>query len=114
MYTIVSDQISEVIGKYRDKINKLENDIVEIEQQEKEESYLRATENQMNKAKKLLEREKNGIDDPKRSWFQTHKERMQEKGTDEWCFFFFGFVEFTWRAHKLLDVQRVLTKVVPI
>ncbi|XP_078339049.1 putative ATP-dependent RNA helicase DDX27 isoform X2 [Crassostrea virginica] len=69
----------EVIGKYRDKINKLENDIVEIEQQEKEESYLRATENQMNKAKKLLEREKNGIDDPKRSWFQTHKERMQEK-----------------------------------
>ena len=76
------DQISEVIGKYRDKINKLENDIVEIEQQEKEESYLRATENQMNKAKKLLEREKNGIDDPKRSWFQTHKERMQEKGTD--------------------------------
>ena len=88
MYTVVFDQISEVIGKYRDKINKLENDIVEIEQQEKEESYLRATENQMNKAKKLLEREKNGIDDPKRSWFQTHKERMQEKGTDAWWFFF--------------------------
>ncbi|XP_052718282.1 probable ATP-dependent RNA helicase DDX27 [Crassostrea angulata] len=69
----------EVISKYRDKISKLEKDLEEIETQEKEESYLRATENQMNKAKKLLEREKNGMDDQKRSWFQTHKERMQEK-----------------------------------
>lgn len=71
---------SEVISKYRDKISKLEKDLEVIETQEKEESYLRATENQMNKAKKLLEREKNGMDDQKRSWFQTHKERMQEKG----------------------------------
>lgn len=71
---------SEVISKYRDKISKSEKDLEVIETQEKEESYLRATENQMNKAKKLLEREKNGMDDQKRSWFQTHKERMQEKG----------------------------------
>lgn len=71
---------SEVTSKYRDKISKLEKDLEVIETQEKEESYLRATENQMNKAKKLLEREKNGMDDQKRSWFQTHKERMQEKG----------------------------------
>ncbi|XP_062582142.1 probable ATP-dependent RNA helicase DDX27 [Saccostrea cucullata] len=69
----------EVISKYRDKIKKLEKDIIEIEQLEKEESFMRATENQMNKAKNLLEK-KNGIDDQKRSWFQTHKERMQEKG----------------------------------
>ncbi|XP_048779309.2 probable ATP-dependent RNA helicase DDX27 [Ostrea edulis] len=69
----------EVISKYRDKINKLEKDIAEIEQQEKEESYLRATENQMNKAKNLLEKDKNGMDDQKRIWFQSHKERMQEK-----------------------------------
>ncbi|XP_061197731.1 probable ATP-dependent RNA helicase DDX27 [Saccostrea echinata] len=68
----------EVISKYRDKIKKLEKDITEIEQQEKEESFMRATENQMNKAKNLLEK-KNGLDDQKRTWFQTHKERMQEK-----------------------------------
>lgn len=76
----VISNFSEVISKYRDKISKLEKDLEEIETQEKEESYLRATENQMNKAKKLLERERNGMDDQKRSWFQTHKERMQEKG----------------------------------
>ena len=70
----------EVITKYRDKISSLENDIKEIEHQEKEEREMRATENQMNKAKRILE-ESGGSEQAKRAWFQTHKERLQERGT---------------------------------
>ena len=70
----------EVITKYRDKISSLEKDIKEIEHQEKEEREMRATENQMNKAKRILE-ESGGSEQAKRAWFQTHKERLQERGT---------------------------------
>ena len=71
--------MAEVITKYRDKISSLEKDIKEIEIQEKEEREMRATENQMNKAKRILE-EKGETEQAKRTWFQTHKERLQEKG----------------------------------
>ena len=70
----------EVITKYRDKISSLEKDIKEKEHQEKEEREMRATENQMNKAKRILE-ESGGSEQAKRAWFQTHKERLQERGT---------------------------------
>ncbi|VDH97567.1 Hypothetical predicted protein [Mytilus galloprovincialis] len=66
----------EVIGKYRDKIAKLELDVKEIEWTEQEEKEMRATENQINKANNLLE---NPGDQHKRDWFQTHKQRMQEQ-----------------------------------
>ncbi|XP_053401705.1 probable ATP-dependent RNA helicase DDX27 [Mercenaria mercenaria] len=70
----------DVISKYRDKISSMEKDIEEIELQEKEERELRATENQMNKAKRILEESKDEMNsDQKRVWFQTHKERMAEK-----------------------------------
>ena len=71
--------IIEVIGKYREKIVSLENDITEIEAQEREEKELRSTENQMNKAARLLE-EKRETEQTKRVWFQTHQQREQEKG----------------------------------
>ncbi|XP_063439028.1 probable ATP-dependent RNA helicase DDX27 isoform X2 [Mytilus trossulus] len=66
----------EVVGKYRDKIAKLELDVKEIEWTEQEEKEMRATENQINKANNLLE---NPGDQHKRDWFQTHKQRMQEQ-----------------------------------
>ncbi|KAK3085997.1 hypothetical protein FSP39_011961 [Pinctada imbricata] len=68
----------EVITKYKNKINSLEKDIKEIEKEEDEERVTRATENQMNKAKRLLEGGKEK-DSMKRTWFQTHKERQMEK-----------------------------------
>ncbi|KAL4234990.1 putative ATP-dependent RNA helicase ddx27 [Mactra antiquata] len=70
----------DVIAKYRDKISNMEKDIEDIELAEKEEKELRATENQMNKAKRLLEQNKDDMtSEQKRTWFQTHKERMEEK-----------------------------------
>ena len=68
-----------MVSKYREKISSLEGDILEIEAQEKEERELRATENQMNKAARLLE-EKRDTEQAKRVWFQTHQQREQEKG----------------------------------
>ncbi|XP_033729241.1 probable ATP-dependent RNA helicase DDX27 [Pecten maximus] len=69
----------EVITKYRDRIGRLEKEVAQIEVQEKEERELRATENHMNKAQNLLNAE--GEAAPKRGWFQTHKDRMDEKET---------------------------------
>ncbi|XP_069112674.1 probable ATP-dependent RNA helicase DDX27 [Argopecten irradians] len=69
----------EVITKYRDRIGRLEKEVAQIEVQEKEERELRATENHMNKAQNLLNKE--GEAAPKRGWFQTHKDRMEEKET---------------------------------
>ncbi|OWF35195.1 ATP-dependent RNA helicase DDX27 [Mizuhopecten yessoensis] len=69
----------EVITKYRDRIGRLEKEVAKIEEQEKEERELRATENHMNKAQNLINAE--GEAAPKRGWFQTHKERKDEKET---------------------------------
>ncbi|XP_060074187.1 probable ATP-dependent RNA helicase DDX27 [Ylistrum balloti] len=69
----------EVITKYRDRISRMEKEVAQIEVQEKEERELRATENHMNKAQNLLNA--GGEVAPKRGWFQTHKDRMQEKET---------------------------------
>lgn len=48
-----------------------------IRQEEKTESQLASMENQVNRAEKLV---KNGVDaGPKRVWFQTHAQRLEEK-----------------------------------
>ena len=73
---------TEVIMKYRDKIVKLEKDVREIEQTEQEEKEMRATENQINKANNILENQPSNL---KRDWFQSHKERMKEKGINYKC-----------------------------
>ena len=65
---------ADVIMKYKNRISKLEKDIKLIEQQEK---VLRATENQMNKAQRLLQQKEEDMADRKRSWFQTHAERKE-------------------------------------
>lgn len=64
-----------VIVKYREKVKSFEEDIKEILEQEDEEREIRATENKMNKAQKILD----GNQEAKRSWFQTHREREEEK-----------------------------------
>lgn len=66
-----------MVNRYRDRILEMEEDIKTIQMEEKEEREMRAVENQANKAQRLLE---NGDDDPKRGWFQTHRQRMEEKG----------------------------------
>ncbi|GFN79288.1 ATP-dependent RNA helicase drs1 [Plakobranchus ocellatus] len=72
---------TDVIGKYRDKISSVEDDIKSIMIEEKEESHLRSMENKMNKAENMLK----PVDDDehaserKRGWFQSRKERKAER-----------------------------------
>ncbi|KAH3772588.1 hypothetical protein DPMN_173929, partial [Dreissena polymorpha] len=68
----------DVIAKYRERITGFEDDIKEIEAQEATERELRASENQINKGRRVLEQGQASLDS-KRTWFQSHKERMQEK-----------------------------------
>ncbi len=75
-----------MIKKYRQRIQRLEADVAAIEEQEEEEKALRATENQVNKAERLLrEKEETAMADRKRTWFQTHAERKQAIGTSHLC-----------------------------
>lgn len=65
----------DIIEKYRIKLSNLEPQIQQIVQEEYEERLLSKAENQANRAQKLLEGEKV----EKRSWFQTKKQRKEEK-----------------------------------
>lgn len=66
---------ADIIEKYRQKLEKLEPQIAQILQEEYEERLLSKAENQANRAQKLLQ----GEQSEKRSWFQTKKERNEEK-----------------------------------
>lgn len=71
---------TEVTVRYRERIQKLDKDISLIEQEEIEEKTLRAAEIQVNKAQNQVEKKAEELGRPGRTWFQTHKERVQEKG----------------------------------
>jgi ATP-dependent RNA helicase DDX27 len=68
----------EIIEKYRKKLLALEEEIVKVYDEEKAEKMLAQTENQLNKTEKKLKTDKND-DKQSRQWFQTHKQRMEEK-----------------------------------
>ncbi|XP_002739621.2 putative ATP-dependent RNA helicase DDX27 [Saccoglossus kowalevskii] len=69
----------DIVAKYRDKIEKMETDIEKIIKLEEEEKELRISELQVNKAKAIIEHHDEIYSRPKRSWFQSHMERMAEK-----------------------------------
>ncbi|GJQ66047.1 hypothetical protein Trydic_g4135 [Trypoxylus dichotomus] len=66
---------SEILDKYKSKLEQLEPKIEQILNEEREERLLSKTENQANRAEKLLK----GETEEKRPWFQTAKERKLEK-----------------------------------
>ncbi|XP_077982571.1 putative ATP-dependent RNA helicase DDX27 [Glandiceps talaboti] len=69
----------DIVGKYRDKIEKMEEDIDKILKMEEEEKELRVSEMKANKVKAMIEHHDEIYSRPKRSWFQSHVERMAEK-----------------------------------
>lgn len=70
---------TEITDKYRKKVAKLEEQINNILHEEWEERVMQRTENQANRAEKILKKE--GVGEMPRSWFQSHKQREDEKGT---------------------------------
>ncbi|KAK3716115.1 hypothetical protein QZH41_019654, partial [Actinostola sp. cb2023] len=71
----------EVIEKYTAKIKALDADIKDILKQEGEEKEMRISEMEMNKAKNLLDHEKEIFSRPARVWFQDKEQKR--KGDDK-------------------------------
>ena len=67
---------TDIIEKYRKKLISLEPDLHRINEEEKHEKELLAMEKQANRVENLLKK----TDNNQRSWFQTKKERKDEKG----------------------------------
>lgn len=68
---------SDIIDKYYKKLQSLEPDVEKILEEERNERELAKIENQANRAEKLLKNESNK--NVQRTWFQTQKERKEEK-----------------------------------
>lgn len=68
----------EIIEKYRKKLVALEPELRNVYEEERAEKELAQTENQLSKTEKKLKSEK-GETKESRQWFQTHKQRMEEK-----------------------------------
>ncbi|XP_075223174.1 dead-box helicase Rs1 [Lycorma delicatula] len=68
---------TDILIKYRKKVEQLEEQIKSILQEEWEERALQRAENQMNKMKNIIE-SKGDVERP-RTWFQSQKERQAEK-----------------------------------
>jgi len=69
---------SEILIKYQKKLAEIEPDVQSVMNDERAESQLSAMENQINRAEKMVT-SKGEPSGPKRLWFQSHKERMEEK-----------------------------------
>ena len=67
----------EVITHFRDKINDMAKDIEKVLHLEKEEKEMSIAELQTFKAEKIIQHHDEIMSRPKRTWFQSHKERMQ-------------------------------------
>lgn len=70
--------LPDIIDKYSRKLQSLETDVNKILEEERNERELAKIENQANRAEKLLKNESNK--GTQRTWFQTQKERKEEKG----------------------------------
>lgn len=69
----------EVVTKYRNKISSLEKDIGLVLKMEREEKDLNISEARVHKAEKLIKHHEEILSHPKRTWFQTHHERIAEQ-----------------------------------
>lgn len=68
----------EIIDKYRKKLISLEPEVRNVYEEEQAEKELAQTENQLSKTQKKLLAKKSDTKES-RQWFQTHRERMEEK-----------------------------------
>ncbi|CAG8754434.1 7118_t:CDS:2, partial [Racocetra persica] len=70
---------AEIVSKYREKFDKLKNQIKEVIVEEKEEKAIRLAEMEIQKNKNLLEHEKEIFSKPARTWFQSKQEKQKSK-----------------------------------
>lgn len=71
----------DVVVRYRDQIQKLATEIKSILKEEKEEKELRVSEMEMNKARNMLEHEREIYSRPPRTWIQPNARKRPAPGT---------------------------------
>lgn len=71
---------TEVVAKYRDRIDGLAEDIEEVMALEKEEKEMKIAEQKMTRAEQVVE-SKEPLGRPQRTWFQSKEERKLEAGS---------------------------------
>ncbi|KAL1918487.1 uncharacterized protein VTP21DRAFT_3147 [Calcarisporiella thermophila] len=69
----------DLVSKYREKLESLQDQIREVMQEEKEEKALRQAEMEVRKSQNLLTHEAEIYSRPARTWFQSEKEKQQSK-----------------------------------
>jgi len=69
----------QVVQKYYEKIEAMEDDIAAIIEEEKEERVLRTTEERAQRVENLIKYEKEIYSRPRRTWFQSQKEKREQQ-----------------------------------
>ncbi|XP_024538523.1 DEAD-box ATP-dependent RNA helicase 28 [Selaginella moellendorffii] len=65
------------IASWRERIEKMEEDLVQILQQEREEKFLRKAEMEANKAQNMMDYEAEIFARPKKTWFQSQQDKTR-------------------------------------
>jgi ATP-dependent RNA helicase DDX27 len=73
--TIPNDEVA----RWDKKLRELEEDVVEVLAEEKEEKALSTAERDLTKSENLVKYEKEIMSRPKRTWFETEKDKKQAK-----------------------------------
>ena len=71
----------DIVVRYRDQIQKLATEIKSVLKEEKEEKELRLSEMEVNKARNMLEHEREIYSRPPRTWIQTNPRKRPAQGT---------------------------------
>lgn len=73
----------EILRRWADKVRELKNEVVVVLQEEKEEKRLRQAEMELKKGQNILEHEAEIFSRPRRTWFQTEKDKARAAATDK-------------------------------
>ncbi|KIO08266.1 hypothetical protein M404DRAFT_14340 [Pisolithus tinctorius Marx 270] len=72
----------EILRRWADKVRELKNEVVVVLQEEKEEKRLRQAEMELKKGQNMLEHEAEIFSRPRRTWFQTEKDKARAADCD--------------------------------
>lgn len=95
----------DVVVHYRDQIQKLATEIKSILKEEKEEKELRVSEMEVNKARNMLEHEREIYSRPPRTWIQPNARKRPAQGT---LVYWVNAIMHFWRAERQ---RRVLSDI---
>ncbi|KAI6047626.1 DEAD-domain-containing protein [Pisolithus marmoratus] len=88
-YSVGTDNIrhrivpTETLRKWAEKVGELKDEVAAVLQEEKEEKQLRQVEMELKKGENMLEHEAEIFSRPRRTWFQTEKDKARAAAADK-------------------------------